>query len=91
MTTGRALGQQHLNDVVGRAVAKQLAFVLFVKRNLVLLQQRYEVLRRVTRQGRAAKMRVVAEKLRRRGAGVGEIAAAAARDANFFGDFLAVV
>ena len=36
-------------------------------------------------------MRVVAEKLRRRGADVGEIAAAAARDADLFGDFFAVV
>ena len=62
-----------------------------MKRDLVLLQQRDEVLRRVTRQGRSAKMRVVAQELRRRGAGVGEIAAAAARDADFFGDFLAVV
>ena len=89
--TGRALGQQHLNDVVGRAVAKQLAFVFFVKRNLVLLQQRDKVLRRVTRQGRAAKMRVVAEELRRRGADVGEVAAPAPRDTDLFGHFFAVV
>jgi hypothetical protein len=36
-------------------------------------------------------MRVVAEKLRWRGAGIGEIATAAARNADFFGYFFAVV
>ena len=90
-TAGGTFGQQQVDDVFSRAVAKQLAFVLFMKWDLVLLQQVYEVLRRVTRQGRAAKVRVLAQELRRGGVAVGEVAAAAARDADFFRDFLAVV
>ena len=88
---GITLGQQHVDHVLGRTVAKQLALVFFVKRDAVALQQGDEVLRRVARQGRAAKMRVLAEEVGRCGVAIGEVAAAAARDADFFGDFLAVV
>ena len=77
-----ALTQQHLNQVFGRAVAKQLAFVLFVKRNLVALHQRDEVLRGVARQRAAAKLWVIAQKVLVRGPhiefAVGEVAAPAA-------------
>ena len=36
---GCAFGEQHVDNVLGRPVAKQLTFVLFVKRHAVLLQQ----------------------------------------------------
>ena len=39
----RALGQQHGDDVLGRAVGKQLSLVFFVEGNAVLLHQRNEV------------------------------------------------
>ena len=90
-TALRAFGQQHLDDVFGRAVAKQLALVLLVVRDAVLVHQRQKVARRVTRQGGAAKARVFAQEVGRRGAGVGEIAASAAGDADFFRDLFAVV
>jgi hypothetical protein len=48
--TGFALGQQHLDDVFSRTVAKQLAFVLFVKRDLVLVHQRQKIGGAVARQ-----------------------------------------
>ena len=92
---GIALGQQHANKVFCRVVAKQLAFVLFMKSNAVLLYQVNKVLWRVARQGRAAKVRVLADEVlvRRRGVkqAVGEIATPAARDADLFGHFQAVV
>jgi hypothetical protein len=90
-----ALGQQHLNQVFRRAVAKQLAFVLFVKRDVVLVHERHKVLRREARQGAAAKLWVVAQKVLVRRThiqlAVGEVAAATAGDANFLGHLLAVV
>ena len=55
-----AFSQQHGDDVFSRIVAKQLAFVLFMKRNSVFGQQLQKVLRRVARQCRTAKVRVVA-------------------------------
>ena len=88
---GDAFRQQHVDEVFRRMVAKQLAFVLFMKGNAVALQQFDEVLRRVARQGRATKMRVLAEELRGCRALVGEVAAAAARDTDFLGHFGTVV
>ena len=58
--TGLALGQQHVDEVFGRAVAEQLAFVLLVERDVVALHQRDEILRCVARQGRPAEVRVFA-------------------------------
>ena len=52
--------QKHLNQVFSRPVAKQLAFVLFVKRNVIRLHQFNEVLRGIARQSASAKVRVVA-------------------------------
>jgi hypothetical protein len=88
-------GQQHGDDVFGRAVGKELALVLLVPGNAVALQQRNEVLRRVARQRRAAELRVLAHEVLVRRArvevAVGEVAAPAARDADLLGHLLAVV
>ena len=70
-----AFGQQHLNNVFCRAVAKKLAFVLFMKRDLVTLHQSQEVPRGVARQGRATKARVVTQEVGGARVQVGEIAA----------------
>ena len=53
-------GQQHGDDVFGRVVGKELALVLLVPGNAVVLQQGDEVLRREPRQRRAAELRVLA-------------------------------
>ena len=86
-----ALSQQHGDQVFCRAIAKQLAFVLLVKGDAVAFDQSHKILRRVPRQCRAAKARVIAQKIGGGGAGVGEIATPAAGDADFLGHFVAVV
>ena len=93
--TGLALAQQHIDQVLRRAVAKQLALVLLMEGHAVLLQQRDEIGRCVARQGAAAERRVLAQEMPVRLAhvqvAVGEVAATAAGDANFFSHFFAVV
>jgi len=90
-----ALAQQHLNQVFGTAVAKQLALVLFMKRNAMPLHQRDEIRRGVARERRATEMRVLAEVVLVRGlrvhVAVGEIGPPPARDANFLGHPLTVI
>ena len=90
-----ALAQQHLDQVFGRAVAEQLAFVLFVEGDAVLLHQRDEIGRRVARERRAAEVGVGADEVLVRRVrievAVGEVGAAAARDADLLGHLLAVV
>jgi hypothetical protein len=51
---GLALGQQHGDEVIGRAVAEQLALVFLVEGDAVPLHQRDEVLRGVAGEGGAA-------------------------------------
>ena len=88
-------GQQHGDDVFGRVVGKELALVLLVPGNAVVLQQGDEVLRREPRQRRAAELRVLADEVLVRRArieiAIGEVAAPAARDADFFGHLVGVV
>jgi hypothetical protein len=85
-----ALGQQHRDDVFGRMVRKQLALVLFVVGNAVLVDQRDKFGRPKARQCRAAELRVLADKVPVRLAhiqiAVGEVAAPAARDADLLCD-----
>src|SRR5437870_892239 len=57
-----------------------------MKRDLVFFDQTAEILRGVARQGRFREMRIVRKKIFRGGAEVGEIAAAAAGDADLFTD-----
>jgi hypothetical protein len=65
--------------------------VLLVPADAVPLDQSDEVLRRETGQGRAAEVGIAREELCGAGLEVGEVAAAAARDADFFGDPIGVV
>lgn len=69
----------------------QLALVLFMKGDLVLLHQRQKVARREAGQRRLCKARVLAQEIGGADVGVGEVGPAAARDADFLGDFFAVV
>ena len=80
-----AFAQQQIDDVLCRTIAEQLALVLFVKGNAMALHQLDKVLRAITRQRAAAEMRILADELRWRGSGIGEVAAAAAADADLFG------
>ena len=89
--TGVAFAQQHLDDVVGAVVAKQLAAVFLVPGNAMAFDQAQKVLRGEAGQGGAAEMRVLAEKVGGRDLTVGEVAAPAPGDADFFGDFGGVV
>jgi hypothetical protein len=88
---GIALGQQQVDDLLGRVVAEQLALVLLMEADAVAPHQRDEISRRVARQCRPAEVRVGRQELRRRGVAVGEVAAAAARDADLLGQLLGMV
>jgi hypothetical protein len=69
--------------------------VLFVVGNAVLVHQRDEVGGREAREGRAAELRVLPHKMLVRRThvqiAVGEVAAPAARDADFLGHFVGVI
>ena len=65
--------------------------MLFVPADAVPIDQRDEVARRVARQRRAAERRVVGQEVRRPRVAVGEVAAAAAGDADLLGDLRRVV
>ena len=73
-----AFSEQHVDQVLCRVVAKQLAFVLLVVGNAVFVHQGDEVAWGVTGQGAAAKVRVVAQKIGGADVFVGEIGAATA-------------
>jgi len=77
MVTPAALGQQHGDDLLGRAVAEQLAELLLVVGDAMLADGLEEVLRREARQRRAAEMRVVGKVVFWTSVQVGEIAASA--------------
>ncbi|MCY1372177.1 hypothetical protein D9M69_593630 [compost metagenome] len=92
---GFAFGQQQGDQVLGRAVAEQLALVLLMETDAVFLHQRDEVGRRVARERRAAEVRVLAQEVFVRRAridvAVGEVGPAAARDADLLRHLFAVV
>ena len=60
--------------------------MLFMKRNSVSLEQGKKIVWRVARQRRARKMRIRRQKISRPHIDIGEIAAPAAGDADFFAD-----
>ena len=72
-------------------IAKQLSLVLFVERHAMALQQGREIARYEACQRGAAEIRVIAKKVRCRAVLVGEVTAAAARNPDLFGYFLAVI
>jgi hypothetical protein len=91
----RAFGQQHVDDLLRRTIAKQLPLVLLVEGDAVLLHQFDELLWCIARQRRAAEIRVVADEVALRRAhvevAVGEVGPAAARNADLLSDLFAVV
>ena len=86
-----ALGQQHVEDVVGGAVAEELAEGLLVPGDAVLFDQREEVLRGEAGERGLGEMRVGGEEVFRRGVAVGEVAAAAAGDEDLLAGAVGVV
>ena len=76
------LRQQHVDDLVRRAVAEQLAERLLVLGDAVALDQRDEVALRVAAQRRDAEVRIGRDEVLRAGVEVGEVAAPAAGDAD---------
>ena len=86
-----ALRLQHADDVERGVVAEELAEFLLVPADAVAVDQRDEVARRVARERRAAEVRVRGEVVRRAGADVGEVAAAAAGDADLLADRVVVL
>jgi hypothetical protein len=86
-----ALGEQHGDDLVAPAVAEQLPLVLLVPRDAVSLDEIDEIARRVARERRAAEVAVPGIEVARADLDVGEVAAAAARDADLLGDLVGMV
>jgi hypothetical protein len=81
-------GEQQVDDLLARAIAKQLAEGLFVERDAIGIDQFDEVVRGVAGQRREGEARVLADEAvaasLHRGIHVGEVAAAAARNADLF-------
>ncbi len=86
-----AFGPEHFDDLQRGPVAEQLAELLLVPGDAMLFHQRDEVARRVARQRGAAEIGVRGKKILRPCIDVGEIAASAARDADFFAQLFGVV
>ena len=89
--TGRALGQQQVDDALGRVVAEQLAAMLLVEADAVAPHQRNEILRHETRQRRATEVGVLRQKAAGVAIAIGKVAAAAAGDADLLGHLVGVV
>ena len=82
----RAFVQQHLHDLLRRVVAEQLAEFLLVPGDAVALDHGDEIPWRVAGQRALAEMRIRRQEVGRRRAGVGEVAAAAARHQDLLAD-----
>jgi hypothetical protein len=81
-----ALGRQHVDDLLSRLIAEQLALVLFVKADAVSPNQIDEAVGGVGAERIPREPRVGARKsLEAITFQIGEIAAATTRDADFFG------
>ena len=88
---GVAFGQQHGNDLAGRAVAEQLAQRLLVPGDAVPVHQVDEVVLGVARQGRLAEVRIGRQEGLRRRPEIGEVAAPAARDQDLLADRVGMI
>jgi len=73
-------GDEHVEDVAGGAVAEELAELLFVPRDAVLLDQGEEVGGRVASERGLREVRIFGEEIFRAAVDVGEVAAASAGD-----------
>ena len=81
-----AFGAKKVHDLSRGSAAEELAQSFFIIRNVVLLHQLDEFAGGITREGGSAEVWVVGEIIFRAGMEIGEIAATAARDKNFFAD-----
>src|SRR5947209_5658316 len=88
---GAALLFEHVGDILCGAVAEQLAESLLMIRNMMLLDQRQKVLRRVPRQGRFAEVWISRHEILRPAMQVREIAPAAAGDEDLLSDAVGVL
>ena len=85
------LAFEHGDDVVGGAVAEELAEGLLVVGNAVLVDEGDEVGGGVAAEGGLGEVGVVGEEVLGAGVEVGEVAAAAAGDEDFLAGFVGVV
>src|SRR5271165_3100377 len=81
-----ALLLQHVHNVAGRAVAKELPQCLLVPGNLVLLHQLQKISRRITGQRGLGKVRIRRKEIFGSGVQVGEITPPPAGDQNLLAD-----
>ena len=88
---GAAFLFQHSQDVAGGTIAEQLSERLFVIRNAMLLDERDEIRGGIASQQGLREMRVPGKIILGLAAEVGEIAAAATGDENFFAKPVGVV
>ena len=86
-----AFAEQHAHDLLGRAIAKQLPFVLFVPGDTVVFDLFDEVLRRIPRESRAAKTGIFRNEIFGLRITIGEVATTAAGDTNFFAQDRSVI
>src|ERR1700721_1105272 len=81
---GAAIGFEHVGDIAGRAVAEKLAQSFFVVRNRMALNQGDEVGGCVAGQSGFSKVGIRGDEVFGAAMKIGEIAAAAAGDGDFF-------
>ncbi len=79
-----ALAEEHVEDVVGRAVAEELSEGLLVIRDAVFFDQGDEVMRGVTGERGLGEVGVGGEEVFGRGVEIGEIASTSAGDKDLF-------
>ena len=77
-------GSQHGHDILGRAVAEQLAKGFLVPADAMRLNQLDKILRRVAGQGGFGEMPVLRQKVRWTGVQIGEVTAPAAGNPDLF-------
>src|SRR5271170_4118782 len=83
--------QQHVENVLSRAIAKELSELFLVKGDLVSFDELYEMFGRIYRKRRLGKVRIARDKTRRVRVKVREIAATAARNKYLSTNPLAVI
>ena len=83
----RAFGAQHLDDLLGAAVAEELAEGFLVVGDAVFFDEGDEIGGSVAGEGGFSEMRIFGEEVFRLGVEIREVAATAAGDENFLADF----
>ena len=89
--SGGALAGKHGDDLLGGAIAKELAESFLVVPDAVLLDKGDEVRRRVTGEGGLGEVRICRQEVFRAGVEVGEIAPAATGDEDLLAGFFRMI